>query len=415
MTTVSTSQCKGKGKRSRIAHHIEILPKSGIRKFFDLVNSMKDVISLGIGEPDFVTPWTIRETALYSLERGRTSYTSNLGTLSLRKAICRYVENAFGASYDPADQCLVTVGVSEALDLCMRAILEPGDEVIYHEPCYVSYPAEIRMAYGVPVPIPTYAENRFSLDPALVEKAVTRKTKAILLNFPCNPTGAVLSMADMKKIAATARKHDLLVLADHIYSELTYDTEMEKSIASLPGMAERTVFLHGFSKAFAMTGLRLGYACGPRDVIEAMMKIHQYSILCAPTTAQDAAEEALLSAHGDMEEMRNEYRTRRGVIVKRLNEIGLKCLMPSGAFYVFPDIRSTGLSSQDFAMRLLEEERVAVVPGTAFGECGEGYVRCSYATSLAQIHTAMDRIEHFVKNLKKPAVRRKNNGTKEKK
>ncbi len=399
MKNVSTSPCKN--KKRRVAQHIQVLPKSGIRKFFDLVNSMKGVISLGIGEPDFVTPWTIRETALYSLERGRTSYTSNLGTPSLRKAICRYVDSTFGVSYSPENQCLVTVGVSEALDLCMRAILEPGDEVIFHEPCYVSYPAEIQMAYGVPVPIPTYAKDEFALDPALVEKAVTPKTKAILLNFPCNPTGATLDMDKMKAIAEIAKKHDLLVLADHIYSELVYDRAIERSIASLPGMKERTVFLHGFSKAFAMTGLRLGYACGPEDVIDAMMKIHQYSILCAPTTAQDAAEEALLSASGDMEHMRDEYKTRRSIIVKRLRDMGLDCIMPNGAFYVFPDIRSTGLTSQEFAMQLLEQKQVAVVPGTAFGDCGEGYIRCSYATSLEQIHEAMDRIESFVSGLEK--------------
>ena len=413
---VSTSPCKKKKnipetKRCRVAPHIQNLPKSGIRAFFDLVNEMKDVVSLGVGEPDFVTPWTIRETALYSLERGHTCYTSNLGSLSLRKAICSYLESDFGVEYKPQNECLVTVGVSEALDLAIRAILSPGDELIYHEPCYVSYPAEIRMAHGVPVAIPTYAKDRFALDPAELEKAITPRTKAILLNFPCNPTGATLSLKQTKAIADIAIKHDLIVLSDHIYSELTYGP-MTPSIATLPGMKERTVFLHGFSKAFAMTGLRVGYACGPADIIDAMMKIHQYSMLCAPVTSQDAAEEALLSAKNDMERMREEYKTRREVIVKRLNEIGLDCLMPEGSFYVFPDIRSTGLSSHDFAMRLLEEQKVAVVPGPAFGDCAEGYIRCSYATSLEKINIAMDRMEAFVKNLKKPV--KKNTKTKRK-
>ncbi len=406
---VSTSRCKTKKAdpkpvRSRVAPHIQDLPKSGIRAFFDLVNEMKDVVSLGVGEPDFVTPWTIRETALYSLERGHTCYTSNLGSLSLRKAICNYLESDFGVEYNPLNQCLVTVGVSEALDLAIRAILSPGDELVYHEPCYVSYPAEIRMAHGVPVAVPTYAKDKFSLDPAALEKAITPRTKALLLNFPCNPTGATLTMKQTEAIADIAMKHDLIVLTDHIYSELTYGA-MTPSIATLPGMKERTIFLHGFSKAFAMTGLRIGYACGPEDIIDAMMKIHQYSMLCAPVTSQDAAEEALLSAKNDMEQMREEYKIRRGVIVKRLNAMGLDCLMPNGSFYVFPDIRSTGLSSQEFAMRLLDEQKVAVVPGPAFGDCAEGYVRCSYATSLEKINIAMDRMEEFLKNLKKSGTK----------
>lgn len=405
---VSTSRCKKQSaaKPGRIAPHIQELPKSGIRAFFDLVNNMKDVVSLGVGEPDFVTPWTIRESALYSLERGHTCYTSNLGSLSLRKAVCKYLESDFGVEYSPDNECLITVGVSEALDLAIRALLSPGDEIVYHEPCYVSYPAEIRMAHGVPVPIETYAKNEFALDPADLEKAITPRTKAILLNFPCNPTGATLNMKQTEAIAEIARKHDLVVLSDHIYSELTYGP-MTPSIATLPGMKERTVFLHGFSKAFAMTGMRVGFACGPADIIDAMMKIHQYSMLCAPVTSQDAAEEALLSAHNDMVRMREEYRTRRDMVVKRMNELGLKCLLPKGSFYVFPDIRSTGLSSRDFAMRLLDEQKVAVVPGTAFGDCGEGYIRCSYASSMEKLHIALDRMEVFLNGLKKKPKRAK--------
>ena len=406
--SVSTSRCKKQSaaKPGRIAPHIQELPNSGIRAFFDLVNNMKDVVSLGVGEPDFVTPWTIRESALYSLERGHTCYTSNLGSLSLRKAVCKYLESDFGVEYSPDNECLITVGVSEALDLAIRALLSPGDEIVYHEPCYVSYPAEIRMAHGVPVPIETYAKNEFALDPADLEKAITPRTKAILLNFPCNPTGATLNMKQTEAIAEIARKHDLVVLSDHIYSELTYGP-MTPSIATLPGMKERTVFLHGFSKAFAMTGMRVGFACGPADIIDAMMKIHQYSMLCAPVTSQDAAEEALLSAHNDMVRMREEYRTRRDMVVKRMNELGLKCLLPKGSFYVFPDIRSTGLSSRDFAMRLLDEQKVAVVPGTAFGDCGEGYIRCSYASSMEKLHIALDRMEVFLNGLKKKPKRAK--------
>lgn len=386
---------------SRVAKHIFSLPKSGIRDFFELVNTMDDVISLGIGEPDFVTPWTIREGSIYSLERGRTSYTSNLGLLSLRKAICNYVAENYKVKYDPVHECIVTVGVSEALDLVIRAITDPGDEIIYNEPCYVSYASEIRMAHGVPVPVATYEKNGFALDPADLEKAVTPKTKAILLNFPCNPTGAVLNMDQLEKIAKIAVKYDLLVLADLIYSELTYAGGILPAISSLPGMKERTVFLHGFSKAFAMTGFRIGYACGPAEIIDAMMKIHQYSMLCASITAQEAAEEALKNGIPERERMRLEYRNRRNVIVKGLNKMGLPCYMAQGAFYVFPNITSTGLSSVEFAKRLLKEKRVAVVPGSAFGASGEGYVRCSYATSMEGIREALKRMEAFLKSLKK--------------
>ncbi len=387
-------------KRPLVAPHIASLPKSGIRDFFDLVSTMKDVVSLGIGEPDFVTPWNIRENALYSIERGHTHYTSNLGMLPLRKEICKYVESDFDVRYDPASECIVTVGVSEALDLVIRAITSPGDEIIYHEPCYVSYNAEVKMAHGVPVAVETREENDFSLDPDDLEKAITPKTRAILLNFPCNPTGATLTMEQTRRLADIAIKHDLIVLADHIYSELTYGP-MTPPIASLPGMKERTVFLHGFSKAFAMTGFRIGYACGPAEIIDAMMKIHQYSMLCAPITAQEAALEALRSGRPDMEAMRMEYRDRRNVIVEGFNSMGLHCFKPEGAFYVFPNITSTGLSSMEFARQLLMSKKVAVVPGSAFGPCGEGFVRCSYATSMEGIKEALQKIGEFIKELPK--------------
>ena len=386
-------------RNSRVAEHIKTVPKSGIRDFFELVNGVKGVVSLGIGEPDFVTPWRIREAAIYSIEKGQTSYTSNLGLLSLRKGICRYVAENYDAVYQPENECIVTVGVSEALDLIMRAVINPGDEVIYHEPCYVSYRAEISMAHGVPVALETWEKNGFSLDPEELERKITPKTKMVVLNFPCNPTGATLTLKQKQRIAEIVIKHDLLLITDEIYSELTYE-DRTPSIASLPGMIERTIFLHGFSKAFAMTGFRVGYACGPADLIDAMMKIHQYSMLCAAITAQRAAEEALKNGENDMLRMKEEYRQRRNVIVKRMNEVGLPCLMPKGAFYVFPRITGTGMDSLEFATRLLREQKVAVVPGTAFGACGEGYVRCSYASSMEEIVEATDKIELFLKSLK---------------
>ncbi len=385
-----------KSVRNRIADHIKDIPKSGIRDFFELVSTMKNVISLGIGEPDFVTPWIIREAAIYSIEKGKTSYTSNLGLLSLRKAICKYLESDYGVEYNPANECIVTVGVSEALDLILRAVINPGDEVIYHEPCYVSYRAEIMMARGVPVVIETQEKDNFSLDPDELEKKITDKTKLLILNFPCNPTGATLSLEQMKRIAEIAVKRDILVITDEIYSELTYENRLP-SIASLPGMRERTIFLHGFSKAFAMTGFRIGYGCGPADLIDAMMKIHQYSMLCAPITAQVAAEEALANGRKDMLAMRAEYMQRRNVIVKRFNEMGLPCYKPRGSFYVFPRISDTGMTSMEFAKKLLQEKNVAAVPGTAFGACGEGFLRCSYASSMENIIEAMNRIKDFIK------------------
>lgn len=385
--------------RSRVADNIAVLPKSGIREFFDLVTTMKDVISLGVGEPDFVTPWTIRENAIYSLERGKTSYTSNLGLIQLRRAICDYLRSDYGVDYNPDNECLITVGVSEALDLAIRAVINPGDEVVYSAPCYVSYPAEVAMAHGIPVPVETRVEDKFALNPRILREKITPRTKLLMLNFPCNPTGATLSMDDMQEIAAIAVEHDLLVITDEIYSELTY-TDRLPSIASLPGMKERTIFLHGFSKAFAMTGFRIGYACGPADIIGAMMKIHQYSMLCASITSQEAALEALRHGRDEMEKMRESYMARRDVMVSGFNRIGLDCLLPKGAFYAFPSIKSSGLSSHDFATRLVKEHNVAVVPGTAFGECGEGFVRCCYATKLPDILTALERIERFLDALK---------------
>jgi aminotransferase len=383
--------------RSRIATHVRDIPRSGIRDFFEIVQSMKEVISLGIGEPDFVTPWHIREAAVYSLEKGKTGYTSNLGSPRLRRSIAAYVGKHFSVEYNPHDEIIVTVGVSEAIDLALRALLNTGDEVLYHEPCYVSYSPSIQLAGGVPVPVATRAEEEFTLRVADLEKAVTPKTRVLMLNFPTNPTGAVMPPEELKKIAAFAVKHDLVVLTDEIYSELTYDELPHHSIAALPGMKERTVFLHGFSKAFAMTGWRIGYACGPADIIEAMMKIHQYSILCAPIMGQEAAIEALDRGARSVERMREEYRLRRNHIVSSLNEAGIPCHLPKGAFYVFPDIRGTGLSSKEFSLKLLEEQKVAVVPGTAFGPGGEGYVRCSYATAMDQIKIATGRIAEFVR------------------
>ena len=390
---------------SRVAKHIASLPKSGIRDFFELVNTMENVISLGIGEPDFVTPWNIREAAIYSLEKGHTSYTSNLGLLSLRKEVCKYVAKDYGVGYRPEDECIITVGVSEALDLAIRALVNPGDEVIYHEPCYVSYASEIKMAFGIPVPVETYEKNEIAVDPEAIRKKITPKSKVLLLNFPCNPTGATLNKSQMEAIAKIAIDNNLVVITDEIYSELTYEKRLN-SIASLPGMRERTLFLHGFSKAFAMTGTRIGYACGPVDLIDAMMKIHQYSMLCASTTAQEAALEALRNGRSAMEDMRDKYCERRNIIVKGLNDIGLPCLNPHGAFYVFPRINQTGLTSKEFAGRLLMEQKVAVVPGTAFGACGEGYVRCSYASSTENILKALDKIAVFAKHLKAPAKKK---------
>lgn len=382
-----------------VSEHISSLPRSGIRDFFELVNQMDDVISLGIGEPDFVTPWHIREAAIYALNQGFTHYTSNLGDLRLRKAICRYAAEHFGVTYDPAHECLVTVGVSEGLDILLRAVLRPGDEVMYPEPGYVSYAPSIRMTYAVPVPVQTSSEYDFVVQTKDLEAKLTERTRVLLLNYPNNPTGAGLTLADKQRLAEFAIKHDLLVISDEIYEELSY-IERSPSLAALPGMRDRTVLLNGMSKAFAMTGFRLGYACGNHEIIEAMMKIHQYSMLCAPSLAQAAALEALQNGAPGREAMRREYEERRNVMVRRLNAMGLHCFMPRGSFYAFPSIQSTGMTSFEFSKRLLEEKRVAVIPGTAFGESGEGFVRCCYATSMEDIETAMRRMAEFVAELK---------------
>jgi aminotransferase len=384
-----------------IATHVRDIPRSGIRDFFEIVQTMADVISLGIGEPDFHTPWRIREAAIYSLERGHTGYTSNLGLPQLRREIAEYVDKHFGVRYDGATEVIVTVGVSEAIDLALRALLNPGDEVLYHEPCYVSYSPSIQLAHGIAVPVPTVALDEFRLTADALRQRITPRSKVVMMNFPCNPTGATQTSDELEKIARVCVEHDLIVLTDEIYSELTYDGAQHHSIAALPGMRERTIFLHGFSKAFAMTGFRVGYACAPQPLVEAMMKVHQYGILCANTTAQDAAIEALIGAEDDVAAMRNEYEHRRNYIVRSLNSMGLPCFKPLGAFYVFPDIRATGLTSREFSLRLLNTKKVACVPGVAFGASGEGHIRCSYATSLERIKKAMERMAEFVDELKK--------------
>jgi len=383
-----------------IADTIRDIPRSGIRDFFEVVQTMGDVISLGIGEPDFATPWHIREAAIYSLEKGRTGYTSNLGLPRLRRSISDYVQKHFAVRYEPLSEVLVSVGVSEAIDIALRALLNPGDEVLYHEPCYVSYAPSIVMAGGVARSIPTRSEDNFVLRASDIEKAVTPKSKVLMLNYPTNPTGAAMPPEELEKIAAVCVKHNLVILTDEIYSELTYDGAEHHSVAALPGMKERTLLLHGVSKAFAMTGWRIGFACGPAVLIEAMMKIHQYSILCASIMGQEAAIEALERGERSVATMRKEYELRRNFIVRGFNDLGLECFRPRGAFYVFPKITSTGLSSRDFSLRLLREKKVAVVPGSAFGASGEGHVRCSYATALDQIKIAIERIGELCEELK---------------
>jgi aminotransferase len=378
-----------------IARHVVDLPKSGIRDFFEIVAKMKDVISLGIGEPDFDTPWHIREAAIYALEKGRTHYTSNLGLIELRRAISRYVSRHYGIDYRPEDEVLIAVGVSEAIDLALRALLDPGDGVLYHQPCYVSYHPSAVLAHARPVPVPTRAEDGFSLNAADLAASWQPGCKVLLMNLPCNPTGGTCDRARLEEIARFAVEKDLIVLSDEIYSELIYEGE-HVSIASLPGMRERTIFLHGFSKAFAMTGFRIGYACGPAPLVDAMMKVHQYSILCAPILAQEAAIEALLRGEDSVKAMRDQYHRRRDLIVRRFNRAGLKCHLPRGAFYAFPSIAATGRTDREFAYGLLEAEKVAVVPGGAFGPAGEQFVRASFATGYDQIIEACDRIERFV-------------------
>lgn len=385
-----------KSPRDFVSRAVLDLPKSGIRDFFEIVATRDDVISLGIGEPDFTTPWHISEKAVAALERGATHYTSNLGLAQLRKAICRYVASSYGGlDYDWRGETLVTVGVSEALDVVLRAIIEPGDEIIYHEPCFVAYPAEIKLAGGVPVPVATSADNGFRLTREALEAAVTPRTKALLVNFPCNPTGAVLDEASAKMIADFTEEHGILLISDEVYSELTYDVR-RVSPMTLPGVRDRAVFLGGFSKAWAMTGFRLGFVCAPHDLLEAAMKIHQYAIMCAPTVCQYAAVEALDGGPDDYLAMRESYRARRNFICDAFKNMGVPCVRPEGAFYAFPSIAGTGMTSREFAMGLLDAEGVACVPGSAFGACGEGFVRCSYATGMAQLEEAMARFARFV-------------------
>ena len=395
------------GQKSRVAQHVAELPKSGIRKFFDIVAQSKDIVSLGVGEPDFDTPWHISRAAVTCLEDGGTHYTSNLGTPALRQAIDRYLTRRFDAHFDWQKEILVTVGVSEAIDLAIRAICSPGDEILYHEPCFVSYAPTIRLAHAVPVCVETRVEDEFRLTVAALEAKVTPRTKAILLNFPCNPTGATLNREEMLEICRFAEKHNLVLLADEVYSELNYAAGVGEaassplvrklpSFSSFPEYRDRVILLNGFSKSWAMTGYRLGYACGPADIIDAMMKIHQYGIMSAPTLSQAAGVEAMDHGDKDVERMRHEYRKRRDYLVPALNAMGLKTIMPKGAFYIFSDIRATGLSDEAFALKLLKEHGVAVVPGSAFGACGAGFVRMSYATSLEKIKLAVERLKEMM-------------------
>lgn len=378
-----------------ISEKVNAIPPSGIRKFFDLISSMEGVISLGVGEPDFVTPWHIREAAIYSLEKGYTMYTSNKGMPELREALSRYLQACYGLYYDPDDEIVVTVGVSEALDLAIRAVLNPGDEVIMPDPCYVSYPACVTLVGGMPVMVPTTEENGFKIKADDIVARITPRTKAILIGYPANPTGAVMLKEELIQISEVVKRFNLLLISDEVYGRLVYGVE-HTCLATLPGMKERTILLNGFSKAYAMTGWRIGYAASNKDVIAAMTKIHQYTMLCAPIMGQMAALEALKAGDSEVQAMLREYDRRRRVIVKGLRDIGLSCFEPMGAFYAFPSIRITGMTSEEFAERLLWEEKVAVVPGSAFGQCGEGYVRCCYAASLAEIEEAIKRIGRFV-------------------
>lgn len=373
------------------------IPPSGIRKFFDIAATMEDAISLGVGEPDFATPWTIREAGIYSLEQGKTFYTANSGLAELRQEICNYTERKYGVSYNYQDEVLVTVGGSEAIDLMIRCIIGTGDEVLIPEPSFVCYKPCTSLVGGVPVPVETKEENQFRLLPEQIREKITDRTKLLILPYPNNPTGGVMKRADLEAIADVLRGTDIMVLSDEIYGELRYDEEGHTPFSAIEGMRERTVVVNGFSKAFAMTGWRLGYALGPAPLIKEMRKVHQYAIMSAPTTSQFAAIEALKNCDKEVEEMVREYNHRRRFIVDGFREMGLSCFEPLGAFYVFPCIKSTGMASEEFCERLLEEEKVAVVPGTAFGACGEGFVRCSYAYSIEDIETALKRIARFVK------------------
>ena len=373
---------------------------SGIRKFFDIAAEMEECISLGVGEPDFKTPWRIREAGIRSLERGKTTYTANAGLKELRQEISRYMSRRFDLEYDPLHEVLVTIGGSEAIDMCIRSLVAPGEEVIIPEPCFVCYQPITTLTGGVPVPVPLKAENEFRLTAEELKAAITPKTKLLVLPFPCNPTGAVMERQHLEEIAQVLRGTDIIVLSVEIYSELNYGENKHVSIASLPGMAECTVVVNGFSKAFAMTGWRLGFACGPEPIIQIMTKLHQNCIMCAPSTSQYAAVVAMRECDDEVEMMRQEYDQRRRFVLKRLAEMGLDCFEPKGAFYVFPSIQSTGMTSEEFCEKLLYAKHVAVVPGTAFGDCGEGYVRISYAYSVKHLTEALQRMESFLKELK---------------
>ncbi len=388
----------------RPADHVVAMPPSGIRRFFDVASQMEGVISLGVGEPDFATPWTIRESAIWAIERGITNYTSNHGMLELRNAITRQIAKRDGVNYDPKTECLITVGVSEGLDLALRAILNPGagEEVLIPEPCYVSYAPNAGLAGGVPVPVPTRPKNGFHVTVEELRARVTPRSRALLINYPNNPTGASLTGTELREIAAFAEEYDLIVLSDEIYSRLNYEHE-HVTFPSLPGMWDRTILLNGFSKAYAMTGWRIAYACGPEPLISAMVKIHQYTMLCAPILSQYAAYEAVQRGDQEADRMVESYNQRRRLIVNGFNRIGLPCHLPEGAFYTFPSIRHTGLTSEEFCERLLFEEKVAVAPGNAFGASGEGHIRASYAASLDAIEEALSRIERFLARLKAPS------------
>ena len=387
--------------RNPLSERITEIPFSGIRKFFDIAAEMKDVISLGVGEPDFDTPWHIRDEGIYSLEKGRTAYTSNAGLKELKIEIAKYLERRFQVSYDYDTEMMITVGGSEAIDMAMRAMLDPGDEVLIPQPSYVSYMPCAVLANGAPVIINLKEENEFRLTAQELEDAITPKTKLLVLPFPNNPTGAVMERKDLEAIAEVVKKHDLFVLSDEIYAELTYlEGKDHVTIASLPGMRERTVLINGFSKAYSMTGWRLGYACAPKVILEQMLKIHQYAIMCAPTTSQYAAVEAVRNGDADVAGMRKEYNGRRRYLMHRFREMDLKCFEPYGAFYAFPCIQEFGMSSEEFATRMLQEEKVVVVPGTAFGDCGEGFLRISYAYSLDSLKEALDRMESFIRKVR---------------
>lgn len=383
-----------------INQKVQSIQPSGIRKFFDIANEIEDVISLGVGEPDFDTPWHVREEGIYTLQKGRTFYTANRGLMELRTEISNYIARNHAVQYNPATQVLVTIGGSEAIDLALRACLEPGDEVIYHEPCYVSYLPCITLADGVPVPIPLKEANDFRLTAEELEAAITPKSKALILSFPNNPTGAVMSKEDLEAIAEVIVRHDLLVITDEIYSELSYTGKKHYSLIDLPGMVERTIYINGFSKAYAMTGWRLGYCCGPEEILAQMVKIHQFAIMAAPTMSQYAGTMALKNGASDVEMMRDSYNQRRRYLMAELKRLGIPCFEPFGAFYIFPNISQFGLSSEEFATRLIREHKVAVVPGSAFGQSGEGFVRVSYAYSIDELKQAFERIERFITELR---------------